>query len=189
MARTKKTTTTSEPVIEIQDTTTEVAYTYTLRQKLLDFPALSLRRIATSLDVNYNMMLKAGKKAKAGEVYNPDVANYDAIEDYLVAKLGIDEYEQIDWPALAKDAEKQRTTNVAKDIKDFSSGTLLTLRSSDTLYKVIHMTNNEIVIAGVTEGSGGQEFDLDVKPRVLNHDTFFHQGPKHFTSNTEEAEG
>lgn len=182
----------NETKIEIQDTSTEVGYDYVL-SNIVEEHNLSLRKIAKGLDLNYNMMLKKGKAAKAGEVYNPDVINWDAVEDYIRAKTGgPEEFDEIDWAEIAKTSTGTSSTSKLT-LENFLVGTLLTLRGNrDQLYKVLFGNGTSIVIIPM---ANDEEPDFMGKPRVFGHATFFHQGPKPFyndnsgnANNTSEEE-
>lgn len=187
MAKTKKNIeTTIEP--EILDTSIEVGYEYTLEATLTSLKEkgynLSLRKIATSLDINYNMLLKAGKRAQAGKVYNPDVINFDAAEDYIRSKIGgPEEFDAIDWEEIAKEA-RSASTSAKVDISDFVTDTLLKLRKDDTLYKV-NFRNEECIV--IVPMANDFEFSNSGKARVFSHATFLHQGPKPETSETSKG--
>lgn len=165
---------------EVLDTSIEVGYEYKLTEIINNLKEkglnLSLRKIATSLDINYNMLLKAGKRAQPGKVYNPDVINFDAAEDYIRAKIGgPEEFDAIDFEAMAKEAATSRTSNPAVSIEKFSRDTLLKLRNDDTLYLVNFKNENCLVLVPM---ANAEEFSPDGKARVFSHATFLHQGPK-----------
>ena len=152
--------------VEIQDTTTPVGYEYTLAATVEATPGLSLRRIAASLDLNYNMLLKQGKKAREGEVYNPEVINYDAVEDYIRAKLGgPEDYDAINWQDVAQ-ADVSRDA----DASAFNEGDEIFIRGTTTGYTIAIKTETHVVLLPC-DGTSTQ-------PRLFSIPTFMHQGPK-----------
>ena len=134
-----------------------------IREAFEKYENLSIRKISESLNVNYNMMLKAGKQPMPGEVYNPELLNYTAIEVYLRKKLG-DEYDDVDWEEIASTAVITRTKESIK----WSEGDLLTIRQDEHTYKVLFVTTSHIVIMAV-DGT---------QPRVFSWNTFDHQTPR-----------
>ena len=134
-----------------------------IREAFEKYENLSIRKISESLNVNYNMMLKAGKQPMLGEVYNPELLNYTAIEVYLRKKLG-DAYDDVDWEEIASTAVITRTKETIK----WSEGDLLTIRQDEHTYKVLFVTPSHIVIMAV-DGT---------QPRVFSWNTFDHQTPR-----------
>lgn len=124
---------------------------------------LSLRKIAQTTAVNYNMLLKAGKQPKAGEVYNPDLLNYDAIEAYLRKKLK-EQYDSLNWEEIAESSMKPLVT--AKP--EYTAGSRLKIRQDDNVYKVMIVTETHVCIMA----------ENGTQPRVFSWATFEHQGPK-----------
>lgn len=123
---------------------------------------LSLRKVAQYFDVNYNMLLKAAKTPKVGEVYDPTATNYTAMEQYLTKK-GYN-LEEVDWDAISELA----TTVRVQLPKEFAVGQLIKLRQDDTTYQIHMLTETHVVIMGVDA----------TQPRVMSLPTFMHQGPK-----------
>lgn len=134
-----------------------------IREAFEKYENLSIRKISESLNVNYNMMLKAGKQPMPREVYNPELLNYTAIEVYLRKKLG-DAYDDVDWEEIASTAVITRTKETIK----WSEGDLLTIRQDEHTYKVLFVTPSHIVIMAV-DGT---------QPRVFSWNTFDHQTPR-----------
>lgn len=177
MAKTKKAT---NSALEILDTSIEVGYEYTLENIMADLKekgyTISLRKIAQHLDINYNMLLKAGRRAEAGKVFNPDVINFNAAEDYIRSKIGgPEEFDAIDWETIAKESQTAARATSRATIDNFVTGTLLKLRKNDQLYKV-NFRNEECIV--IIPMQNAEEFAMEGKARVFSHDTFLHQGPK-----------
>ena len=133
-----------------------------VREKFESIEALSLRKIAVSLGLTYNMLLKASKQPQAGQVYDPQAINYDAVELYMRKKLR-EQFDEIDWDELAAASTIVR---IAKP--SFEVGATLKLRGDDRIYKVELTTATHIVIMEV-DGT---------QPRVFSWTTFEHQGPR-----------
>lgn len=134
-----------------------------VEEKMTSVENLSLRKLAMYLEVNYNMLLKAGKQPKAGEVYNPELLNYDAIEAYLRKKMG-DAFDDIDWDEAAECTIQTRT----KESITWEVGAKLKIRGDESVYQVMIVTETHICIMSV-EGT---------QPRVFSWNTFEHQTPK-----------
>ena len=133
-----------------------------VREKFENIEELSLRKIAISLGLTYNMLLKASKQPQIGQVYDPNALNYDAIEMYMRKKLG-EKFDEIDWLELAN-----ASTIVRIEKPNYELGELLKLRGDDRVYKVEMTTPTHIVI-----------MDVDgTQPRVFSWPTFEHQGPR-----------
>lgn len=133
-----------------------------VREKFESIETLSLRKIAVSLGLTYNMLLKASKQPQAGQVYDPNVINYEAVELYMRKKLG-DQFEAINWDELA-----EASTIVRVEKPSYEVGALLKLRGDDRIYKVEMTTPTHVVIMEV-DGT---------QPRVFSWPTFEHQGPR-----------
>lgn len=123
---------------------------------------LSLRKVAQYFDVNYNMLLKAAKTPKVGEIYDPTAMNFEAMEQYLTKK-GCD-LAKIDW----NDVSEFATTIRVQLPKEFAEGQLIQIRQDDTIYKIHMLTETHVVIMGIES----------TQPRVMSLPTFMHQGPK-----------
>lgn len=134
-----------------------------IEKKMSSIENLSLRKLAMFLDVNYNMLLKAGKQPKAGEVYNPELLNYDAIETYLRKKLG-EGFDKIDWDAAANCTVAVRS----KESITWEVGSKLKIRGDESVYQVMIATATHVCIMAV-DGT---------QPRVFSWNTFEHQTPR-----------
>lgn len=135
-----------------------------LAEAFAQYQDLSLRKIAQSLEVNYNMLLKAGKSPVPGETYNPELINFAAVEVYLRKKLK-EAYDTVDWESIAANAV---TVSRAKEKQQFEIGSLLTIRNDDRTYQVMFTTPSHIVIMDV----------IGTQPRVFSWFTFEHQTPR-----------
>lgn len=123
---------------------------------------LSLRKVAQYFDVNYNMLLKASKQPKEGEIYDPTAMNFEAMAQYLTKK-GCN-LAEVDWNEVSEAA----TTVRVRLPKEFAVGQLIKLRQDDTTYQIHMLTETHVVIMGVEA----------TQPRVMSLPTFMHQGPK-----------
>lgn len=140
-----------------------VEITGIVEEKMTSVENLSLRKLAMYLEVNYNMLLKAGKQPKAGEVYNPELLNYDAIEAYLRKKMG-DAFDGIDWNEAAECTIQTRT----KEAITWEVGSKLKIRGDESVYQVMIATATHVCIMAV-DGT---------QPRVFSWNTFEHQTPR-----------
>lgn len=143
-----------------------------IREAFEKYENLNIRKISETLNVNYNMMLKAGKQPMPGEVYNPELLNYTAIEVYLRKKLR-DAYDDVDWEEIASAVVITRT----KETIEWSEGDLLTIRQDEHTYKVLFVTPSHIVIMAV-DGT---------QPRVFSWNTFDHQTPRKAATDGKEV--
>lgn len=144
-----------------------------IKEAFETYENLSIRKISESLNVNYNMMLKAGKQPRPGEIYNPELLNYTAIEVYLRKKLG-DEYDDVDWEEIAAASVATRT----REKIEYHEGDTLTIRQDEHTYKVLFTTPTHIVIMAV-DGT---------QPRVFSWNTFDHQTPRKVEASNEVKE-
>lgn len=138
------------------------------------YPELSLRKVALATELNYNMLLKQGKKPILGVPYDPELINFPAVEGYMRKKLG-EGFEDINWQDIAelKVATKKSGEAVKYEVND-----LLTLRADDRTYQVKMVTETHIVIMAVD----------DTRPRVFSYPTFKHQCPKKFEPAQEQEQ-
>jgi hypothetical protein len=128
---------------------------------------LSLRKVAATLNLNYNMLLKTAKKPIEGVAYNPIDVNYNALNTYINARVDEKVLEGIDWKAINDDAAAMHV-----DLpKEFNLNQKVKLRQDDATYQIIFMTPTHIVLNPINDESNTQ-------PRVLNLATFLHQGPQ-----------
>ena len=69
-----------------------------LKALLEKYPNVSLRKLAVACELSYGWILKCSKKPIAGQTYDPEATNYQAVTETF-AKRGID-LEALDWEAL-----------------------------------------------------------------------------------------
>lgn len=145
-----------------------------LKERMNQYTNVSLRKIATSLDLCYASVLKASKKPVPNEVYDPDSTNYDAVEEYITKRDKVEELENLDWEALNQIASKRNAT-VEKDISKFTVGTEVYLRKNPVIpYTILYTTNTHVVF--MLEGTE--------EPICWSWNTFILSGPQ-FTPRVE----
>lgn len=162
----KKINTTNEAITAT--TNEEVAPTPTVDLKSLmeQYPNVSLRKLALSLDLSYGWILKCSKKPIAGQPYDPDATNYDEVAKTF-ARKGID-LTSIDWESLNESAQTSRGILLTKDMSAFEVGQKVYLREDNEVpFEICYKTNSHIVI--IKEGS--------TEPRAWSHSTFLMKGP------------
>lgn len=136
---------------------------------------LTLRNFSNTVGLNYHMVLKNSKKPIAGQIYDPDVVNYDSI-DLMVEKKGID-LESFDWVEINSNLTRSSGT-VVKDMSEFNVGDKVYLRNNKTTpYNIIYKTETHIVI--MLEGT--------TVPQSWNWSTFGFHGPSK-TPRVDQAE-
>lgn len=134
------------------------------RELLEKYSGISLRKVAIALNLNYNMLLKQGKKPIEGVPYDASAINYNAVDEYVNARTSEEITNTIDWELLENEANALKVTLP----KEFQVGQVVTLRQDDDAYEIIFMTISHIVLNPQN----------DTQPRVLNLATFLHQGPR-----------
>lgn len=139
-----------------------------------DIPSsISIRRLARELNLNYSLLLKASKRPTEGQLYDPTAINYTAMDEYITKRVDAAVLAKIDWDAVAADVV------VADPLpKEFELGQKVQLRGDDNIYEIVFMTVTHTVINPLTEGN--------TQPRVMNNQTFLHQGPRIATTKTTE---
>lgn len=130
-----------------------------------EHPNLSLRKLAEATGVNYNMLLKAGKKPVAGQLYDPTLINYAEVEAY-VRKKSETPMDSLNWEEIEAASAPVRT----REAINWEIGDKLKIRQDDNVYQVFMTTETHIVIMAL-EGT---------QPRVFSWATFEHQGPKKY---------
>lgn len=132
-----------------------------------NYPKLSLKSICEAAGLCYQYVLKASKQPIAGQAYDPEAVNYDAIAK-IVERKGAD-LSTIDWAALESNVKVATPVNKQED---FKIGTEFTLRESEekkgTVYSILVTTDTHLVFMAVDS----------TQPRVMNWDTFVHQSPR-----------
>lgn len=166
---TLETTETTE-VLEETPTPEEVAPTSTptvdLKTLMEQYPNVSLRKLALSLELSYGWILKCSKKPIAGQPYDPDFVNYDEVQKTFERK-GID-LTQLDWESLNESAQTSRGISLQKDMSAFQVGGKVYLREDNEVpFDICYKTDTHIVI--MKEGS--------TEPRAWSHSTFLMKGP------------
>lgn len=157
--------TTEEVVIETP-ATEEVAPTIGLKEYMDEYPNVSLRKLALSLELSYGWILKCSKKPIPGQPYDPDAVNYDEVQKTFERK-GID-YTQLDWEALNEASQTSRGISLQKDMSAFQVGGKVYLREDNEVpFDICYKTDSHIVI--MKEGS--------TEPRAWSHSTFLMKGP------------
>ena len=160
----KKINTTNEAITAT--TNEEVAPTVNLKELMEQYPNVSLRKLALSLDLSYGWILKCSKKPIAGQPYDPDATNYDEVAKTF-ARKGID-LTSIDWESLNESAQTSRGILLTKDMSAFEVGQKVYLREDNEVpFDICYKTDTHIVI--MKEGS--------TEPRAWSHSTFLMKGP------------
>lgn len=112
---------------------------------LRTFENVSLRKLSQVLDVSYPALLKASKAPVAGEPYNPDYVNVQAIAEALNKRDKYDAYMDLDWVSL--DTSNSSRAFLVKDHSEFEIGTLVWLRKdNEEPFRIIYKTETHIVL-------------------------------------------
>lgn len=161
---------TTPEVINETPTTEEVAPTSTpavdLKSLMEQYPNVSLRKLALSLELSYGWILKCSKKPIAGQPYDPDAINYDEVQKTFERK-GID-LTQLDWESLNESTQTSRGISLQKDMSAFQVGGKVYLREDNEVpFDICYKTATHIVI--MKQG--------DTEPRAWSHSTFLMKGP------------
>ncbi len=136
-------------------------------KEVMETSNLSLRKLSQILDLNYNMMLKMGKKPVPNEIFNPDLINWTEVETYITNK-GKD-WTTIDWDEIKNETSEKVTVDVRTK---YPVGTDLTIRGTTNVHMVTFVTDKQIVLLDVVEDN----------LRLFNHSTFLHQTPRLVTN-------
>lgn len=151
--------------IKVEETAITTTNTFDLRVALEKYPNVSLRKLAQAAEISYGWVLKNSKKPIAGEAYDPDAINYDAVVS-VFTKRNID-LESLDWEALNA-ASLRKGKIVCKDMSAFKVGQKVYLREDAAVpFDICYMTDTHIVI--MKEGT--------TEPRAWSHSTFMLKGP------------
>lgn len=138
---------------------------FDLRAALEKYPNVSLRKLAQAAEISYGWILKNSKKPVAGETYDPDAINYEAVVA-VFTKRNID-LASLDWETL-NEASLRKGSIVCKDMGSFAIGQKVYLREDNTTpFEICYMTDTHIVI--MKEGT--------TEPRAWSHSTFLLKGP------------
>jgi hypothetical protein len=141
--------------------------TFNSRETMTSYKDLSLRKVAATLNLNYNMLLKTAKKPIEGVAYDPLAINYNALDTYVNARVDEKVLEGINWATINDEAAALHVELP----KEFNLNQKVKLRQDDATYQIIFMTPTHIVLNPINDESNTQ-------PRVLNLATFLHQGPQ-----------
>lgn len=133
-----------------------------------NYPKLSLKAICEAAGLCYQYVLKASKQPIAGQAYDPEAVNYEAIAK-IVERKGCN-LDEIDWEALEANV---RTIIPVNKQEDFTVGTEFKLREADEakqgrVYSILVTTETHLVFMACDS----------TQPRVMNWDTFEHQSPR-----------
>ena len=154
----------AEAVEVAQETPTPT--TVDLESLMKQYPNVSLRKLALSLELSYGWILKCSKKPIAGQPYDPDAVNYDEVAKTF-ARKGID-LSNLDWESLNESTQTSRGVLLTKDMSAFEVGQKVYLREdNETPFDICYKTATHIVI--MKEG--------DTEPRAWSHSTFLMKGP------------
>lgn len=136
-----------------------------LKALLEKYPNVSLRKLTIACEISYGWILKCSKKPIAGQPYDPEATNYQAVAETF-AKRGID-LETLDWDALNVETVRNGV-GLSKDMSKFEVGGKVYLREdNEKPFEILYKTETHIVI--MKEG--------DTEPRAWSHSTFLMKGP------------
>ena len=136
-----------------------------LKALLEKYPNVSLRKLTVACEISYGWILKCSKKPIAGQPYDPEATNYQAVAETF-AKRGID-LETLDWEALNVETIRNGV-GLSKDMSMFEVGKKVYLREdNEKPFEILYKTETHIVI--MKEGS--------TEPRSWSHATFLMKGP------------
>ena len=162
----------SKKVNSIETTTTTTnevineTPTIDLESLMKQYPNVSLRKLALSLDLSYGWILKCSKKPIPGLPYDPDAVNYEEVAKTF-ARKGID-LTSLDWESLNESTQTSRGVLLTKDMSAFEVGQKVYLREDNEVpFDICYKTDSHIVIMKV--GS--------TEPRAWSHSTFLMKGP------------
>lgn len=167
MANEAITATTNEVALETQAPEAPTSTpTVDLKSLMEQYPNVSLRKLALSLELSYGWILKCSKKPIAGQPYDPDAINYDEVAKTF-ARKGIN-LEELDWESLNESTQTSRGISLQKDMSAFQVGGKVYLREDNEVpFEICYKTDSHIVIMKV--GS--------TEPRAWSHSTFLMKGP------------
>lgn len=148
--------------VEVAQTTP----TIDLESLMKQYPNVSLRKLALSLELSYGWILKCSKKPIAGQPYDPDAINYDEVAKTF-ARKGIN-LAELDWATLNESTQTSRGILLTKDMDAFQVGQKVYLREDNEVpFDICYKTATHIVI--MKQG--------DTEPRAWSHSTFLMKGP------------
>lgn len=142
--------------------TTTNEYTVTLREYMMSYTNVSIRKLAAHTGINYGILLKLSKQPIPGVPYDPEAINYDAVEEKLLKKEI--NYAKLDWAAM----NTGRTTTLSKSVDDFKVGDEVYLRKNNEVpYVIVYKTETHVVI--MLKGTS--------EPQAWSNNTFMLNGP------------
>lgn len=151
---------------EAMTATTSTTPTVDLKALMEQYPNVSLRKLALSLELSYGWILKCSKKPIPGQAYDPDAVNYDEVAKTF-ARKGID-LASLDWESLNESTQTTRGILLTKDMEAFRTGQSVYLREDNEVpFEICYKTDTHIVI--MKHGS--------TEPRAWSHSTFLMKGP------------
>ena len=118
--------------------------------------SLSLKKLSQETKTPYSTLLRAIHAPVAGQAYDPDAINMDAIETALKAKMGAEAFDAFDFEALIEE-------NTGSATLDLTIGNKFTiqrgggLRKVESIYEVVYVTETHVVLAS----------DTSTEPRVM----------------------
>lgn len=135
------------------------------------YPSISLRKFCETTGLCYQYLLKVSKQPIANQPYDPSSINYEAIQriiDNRKTPLDLDSYNWEEIQAQAQVQSRNSGSNAAKK-EDFTGAPNVTfnLRNKPETYFVIYHNEDNIVF--------GDKASTSI--RVMNWNTFLHQGP------------
>ena len=137
-----------------------------LKALMEQYPNVSLRKLALSLELSYGWILKCSKKPIPGQPYDPDAINYEEVAKTFERK-GID-LTTLDWESLNESTQTSRGILLTKDMSAFEVGQKVYLREDNEVpFDICYKTDTHIVI--MKEGA--------TEPRAWSHSTFLMKGP------------
>lgn len=129
------------------------------------YPNASIRKLAAATNINYGILLKKSKEPIAGQAYDPEAINWQALEAKLSSK-NVD-WTVLDWDAMNQGPARQGAA-LQKDISAYNVGDKVYLRKNNTTpYTIVYKTETHIVIM----------LDGTTEPQALAHNTFILYGP------------
>lgn len=137
-----------------------------LEKMLKDYPNVSIRKIAKATNANYPKLLKASKAPKAGEIYDPNATNFEAI-------AAVFEEEKVDFITLNWDELNQSSSRgggaLKKDMSQFPIGAQVYLRRNNEVPYTIQYKTAEYIVLQL---EGSEEL------LCWAHQTFLFNGPQ-----------
>jgi len=117
---------------------------------------LSLKKLSQETKTPYSTLLRAIHAPVAGQAYDPDAVNMDAIETALKLKMGAEAFAMYDFEALIEENSGSATL-------DLTIGNKITikrgggLRDVASIYTIVFVTATHVVL----------DSDTSTEPRVV----------------------